>query len=202
MNIPNWIKLAAASNDELLEEVLNTIEEMGGINKAQEALRQSNKKSNWAMLEKYVIAKSVVDLGREMPFFTDPKEEVEVEVEEVKPIAPTPAESKHNPEVAAVEAPKEKLEEEPKKEENHFQGPPAEGSTGKPNKENMSQAAYLASLLGMFLAGAGGVLGAQQLSNFDLRNALLNVVNKEQGLNNRVTERLRGMLENKPERSH
>ena len=39
MNVPIWLKLAAASKEEILDEILATIDEMGGLEKAQEALQ-------------------------------------------------------------------------------------------------------------------------------------------------------------------
>ena len=169
MNVPIWLKLAAASDNEIVEELLNAIEEMGGIDKAQEALRQSNKQANWVTHEKFVVSKTVVDMGREMHELTLKKRKEMIE-DAISPnkIPPAPPTAETTPPLI-----------NPKPE------------------DKMSQAMYIATLLGMLLAGAAGTLGVQQLSNIDLRQTLSKIVAQDQQLNEGVTDRIKDMLSGK-----
>jgi hypothetical protein len=57
MNVPLWVKLAAASKKEILDEVEKVIDQLGGDDAAQEVLRQldTTKTSNWALDEKFIL---------------------------------------------------------------------------------------------------------------------------------------------------
>lgn len=148
MNIPAWVKLAAASQEELLEEVKKAIDELGGVDKAQEALRQmaSEKTSNWVLTERFIVSKSLDQLLNDVDKATRKNWEDSKIVEKPAPVEP------------------EKKKEVPEQEV----------STEEPIKtepQKLPQVAYLAMLLGL-LMGTGVALTPHQLRNVDLRELL------------------------------
>lgn len=151
MNVPTWVKLAAASKDELLAEVILAIEELGGMDAAQAALRQlaSEKTSNWASAERFVISaektrdqllEEFVDAPSDLSF-PDKKD------------ASKPKE---------ISAPKESPKESPRKS-------PEVTRTGP--EKIPARGAYLAMLLSLLL-GAGGAFTVNQLREINLEKTL------------------------------
>jgi len=176
MNVPAWLKLAAASKEELLNEILTTIDGMGGLEEAQKALRQSDKQANWASTERFVTSESWQDKLRQ-------------DAEEYARVKENPKEEKPNPEVANV-----KPEEDPQ-----FQGPPSEKEKA-PVKEK-SQADYLKNLLLGIGIGVGGTLGAQWTTHLNLKHELLKAVEGEKGLHDSLNNWLQKELGKKEPRA-
>jgi flagellum-specific peptidoglycan hydrolase FlgJ len=181
MNVPVWLKLAAASKEELLNEILTTIDGMGGLEEAQKALRQSDKQANWVSTEKFVTAAD-----------KDWMKELGEEADEYARVKDNPKEEKPNPEVANVESPADEEEVKP-------QGPPAEKE--KPEKGKMSQQEYLKTLLLGLGIGMAGTLGGQALSHINLKHELLQAVEGEKSLHDSLNNWLQkelGKKEHKP----
>jgi len=213
MNVPDWIKLAAASKEELLEEVLKTIDEMGGLEKAQEALQQPEKEANWATYEKYVISKSVTDIGRELGQQAL-KERGETPVVRPKPTPkPAPAPKKKvtpKPKPKPVEAPVEQIQpaveelpeeevaiEQPQEEQVTPPAPPSPENIRELDKKRPSnaerelhdlQVKLRGLLIGMGMAGATFIAFPQSVHYLDLKKELAKAVAGEAKLSNRLND--------------
>lgn len=150
MNVPVWIKLAAASKDELYGEILTVIEEMGGIEAAQKALRQlgTSKSANWVLVDRFVTAQTLNDI------FQEEVRKTRKDWEDNKIINKPVEERKEVKVEAPVEIPKEEVSG------NNLQN---EGP------QKLSGGAYLATLLGLLL-GTG--LTAVHLKDINLKQVL------------------------------
>ncbi len=152
--VPSWIKLAAASKDELLSEVMLAIDELGGVEEAQKALRElaSDKKSNWVLTERFITAAK--PFGKEL-------ELLHQDALDRKPMKPAPAPEAPKPEEKSPEAPVEEKKDAPV---------PAEPQKTTPEKLE-GRGAYLAALLAMLL-GVGGTLTVDYLRKINLERTL------------------------------
>lgn len=158
--IAPWIKLAAASKDELYGEIITVIEEMGGVEAAEQILRQlaSEKTSNWVLTERFVTANTTLER-----ILDEQGRKVRKDWEDRKIVnKPAP-----DTDVQQVEAPEPEKIPEAKVPENV----PTPDSPIKEGPEYLSRGVYLSTLLGLLL-GLGGGLAQNKLKNIDLKKML------------------------------
>ena len=157
MSIPLWVKMAAASKKELLDEVMLAIDELGGVDAAQEILRQmgSEKTSNWAVDERFIVAApktrdQVLEEFMDSRLGKTPKSKTEPTPKEEEGEAP-----RHVPE--GIQPEKDKAPEPIKTSPEKMKG----------------KGAYLAALLGLLMYGGG--MTTEHLRNINLKKALADI---------------------------
>jgi hypothetical protein len=167
--IPDWIKVAAMSSSELADEILKTIDELGGEDAAQKALNEyegPSKKAGWAVEDIYVKAE-----GEEG--WTPLAEEVVEEKPEL--LEKKPADGSQCQKCGkecypgAMYCRECALEVFPKEQEPIYTPTPKEEASGGRFNRTM----YLSTLLAAYLAGmTGGIVGPDFIKRVDLHKLI------------------------------
>lgn len=176
MHTPDWLKIAAASKEELATEALKLIEELGGPDSAQEALESlegmSSKQANWVLDDVYVESE-----------ISDPDKKFFSEGEEALGGAPT---EKKEETPAAPKKPKKKRSKKPKVVEPEIVEPTGGPLVVRPDYTLLSpekkeqKAKYLSTVL-MALLGLGSIYGLEQWLKQNDLTAVKNVIEKTLG---------------------